>query len=90
MSSSLISPALEQFQDLPAGDRALLAGKCPGLLGAWRWCPIPETRAACGTLTSLLLTATAAVLEGGAVGHRDRRVGRGRAAVGPGLAGGVL
>jgi hypothetical protein len=28
---SLISPALEQLQDLPAGNRVLLAGQRPGL-----------------------------------------------------------
>jgi len=31
VSSSPISPALGQVGDLPAGDRALLAGQCPSL-----------------------------------------------------------
>jgi hypothetical protein len=30
-SSSLISPALEQLQELPATERTVLAGQCPDL-----------------------------------------------------------
>ena len=65
VSSSLISPALEQLQDLPAGDRALLAGQCPGLLGCLALVPDPrDPRGVRHTLSSLLLTAAAAVLAG--------------------------
>jgi predicted transposase YbfD/YdcC len=65
VSSSLISPALEQLQDLPTGDRARLAGRCPGLLGCLALVPDPrDPRGVRHTLTSLLLTAAAAVLAG--------------------------
>ena len=65
VSSSLISPALEQLQDLPAGDRTLLAGQCHGLLGCLALVPDPrDPRGVRHTLTSLLLTAAAAVLAG--------------------------
>jgi hypothetical protein len=63
VSSSLISPALEQLQDLPAGDRTLLAGQCHGLLGCLALVPDPrDRRGVRHTLSSLLLTAAAAVL----------------------------
>jgi predicted transposase YbfD/YdcC len=65
LSSSPISPALEQLQDLPAGDRALLASKCPGLLEHLARVPDPrDPRGVRHTLTSLLLAAIAAVLAG--------------------------
>jgi len=63
--SSLISPALEKLEDLPAGDRALLAGHCPSLAGHLAGVPDPrDPRGVRHTLTSLLLAAVAAVLAG--------------------------
>jgi predicted transposase YbfD/YdcC len=65
LSSSPIAPALEQLQNLPGGDRMLLAGECPGLR-AWL-AEVPDPRDPRGvrhTLTSLLLAAAAAVLAG--------------------------
>jgi len=63
--SSLISPALEKLEDLPAGDRALLAGRCPSLAGHLAGVPDPrDPRGVRHTLTSLLLAAVAAVLAG--------------------------
>ena len=51
--------------DLPAGDRALLAGQCPGLLEYLARVPDPrDPRGVRHTLTSLLLAAVAAVLAG--------------------------
>ena len=65
LSSSPISPALEQLQDLPAGDRALLAGPVPGPAGYLALVPDPrDPRGVRHTLTSLLLAAIAAVLAG--------------------------
>jgi DDE_Tnp_1-associated/Transposase DDE domain len=65
LSLSLISPALEQLQDLPAGDCALLSGQCPGLLEYLAQVPDPRNpRGVRHTLTSLLLAAVAAVLAG--------------------------
>jgi predicted transposase YbfD/YdcC len=65
VSLSLINPALEQLRDLPAGDGALLAGECPSLLECLRRVPDPrDPRGVRHTLTSLLLTAMAAVLAG--------------------------
>jgi predicted transposase YbfD/YdcC len=65
VSSSLISPALEKLEDLPAGDRALLAGQCPGLAEHLARVPDPrDPRGVRHTLTSLLLAAAAAVLAG--------------------------
>jgi predicted transposase YbfD/YdcC len=65
VSSSPISPALEQLQDLPAGDRALLSGHCPGLAEHLGRVPDPrDPRGVRHTLTSLLLAAVAAVLPG--------------------------
>jgi DDE_Tnp_1-associated len=62
---SLINPALEQFQELPAGDRALLASACPSLLEYLARVPDPrDPRGVRHTLTSLLVTAVAAVLAG--------------------------
>jgi predicted transposase YbfD/YdcC len=62
---SLISPALEQLQGLPAGDRVLLAGQCPGLLEYLARVPDPrDPRGVRHTLPSLLLAAVAAVLAG--------------------------
>jgi hypothetical protein len=62
---SLINPALEQLQDLPAGDGALLADECPGLLECLRRVPDPrDPRVVRHTLTSVLLAAVAAVLAG--------------------------
>jgi predicted transposase YbfD/YdcC len=63
--SSLSSPALEKLGDLPAGDRALLAGQCPGLAGYLARVPDPrDPRGVRHSLTSLLLAAVAAVLAG--------------------------
>ena len=67
LPSSPISPALEQLQDLPAGDRAglALACYCPGLLEHLALVPDPRNpRGVRHTLTSLLLAAIAAVLAG--------------------------
>jgi predicted transposase YbfD/YdcC len=65
LSSSPISPALEQLQGVPAGDRVLLAGQCPGLLEYLALVPDPrDPRGVRHTLTSLLLAAVAAVLAG--------------------------
>jgi hypothetical protein len=65
LSSSLISPALEQIQDLPAGDRRVLAGQCPSLAGHLARVPDPrDPRGVRHTLTSLLMAAVAAVLAG--------------------------
>jgi len=65
VSSSLISPALAQLRDLPACDRGLLAGGCPGLAGHLAGVPDPrDPRGVRHTLTSLLLAAVAAVLAG--------------------------
>ena len=65
VSSSLISPALVQVEGLPAGDRALLAGQCPGLAEYLADVPDPrDPRGVRHTLTSLLLAAVAAVLAG--------------------------
>jgi predicted transposase YbfD/YdcC len=65
VSSSPISPALEKLGDLPAGDRALLAGHCPGLAEHLAWVPDPrDPRGVRHSLTSLLLAAVAAVLAG--------------------------
>ncbi len=62
---SLINPALEQLQELPAGDRALLASACPSLLEYLARVPDPrDPRGVRHTLTSLLVTAVAAVLAG--------------------------
>jgi DDE_Tnp_1-associated/Transposase DDE domain len=65
LSSSPICPALEQLQDLAAGDRAVLAGQCPGLARYLARVPDPrDPRGVRHTLTSLLLAAVAAVLAG--------------------------
>ena len=65
LSSSPIDAALEQLSDLPAGDRALLAGQCPSLAGYLARVPDPRDPRGVGhTLTSLVLTAVAAVLAG--------------------------
>ena len=65
VSSSLISPALGQVWDLPAGDRAVLAGHCRGLAGHLADVPDPrDPRGVRHTLTSLLLAAVAGVLAG--------------------------
>ena len=65
LSSSPISAALEQRGDLPAGDRALLAGECPSLLEYLQQVPDPrDPRGARYSLTSLLLARVAAVLAG--------------------------
>jgi predicted transposase YbfD/YdcC len=65
LSSSPIAAALEQLRDLPAGDRALLAGECPSLAECLQQVPDPrDPRGVRHTLTSLLLTAVAAVLAG--------------------------
>ena len=67
LSSSLIGPALEQFSDLPASDRAVLAGQCPGLLEYLAGVPDPrDRRGVRHSLASLLMTAVAAVLAGNA------------------------
>ena len=65
LSSSLISPALEQLQGLPAAERASLAGQCPSLAGHLAQVPDPrDPRGVRHTLTSLLLATAAAVLAG--------------------------
>ena len=65
LSSSTISPAVEQLSGLPASDRALLAGRCPGLAEYLARVPDPrDPRGVRHTLTSLLLAAVAAVLAG--------------------------
>ena len=65
LSSSPICPALEQLSGLPSRDRALLAGQCPGLAEYLARVPDPrDPRGVRHTLTSLLLTAVAAVLAG--------------------------
>jgi predicted transposase YbfD/YdcC len=65
VSFSLISPALEQLQDLPASDGALLAGDSPGLREWLQRVPDPrDPRGVRHTLTSLLMAAVAAVLAG--------------------------
>ena len=65
LSLSLISSALEQLRDRPAGDGALLADECPSLLECLERVPDPrDPRGVRHTLTSLLLAAVAAVLAG--------------------------
>ena len=65
LSLSLIGPALEQLQDLPAGDCVLLSGQCPGLLEYLERVPDPrDPRGVRHSLSSLLLAAVAAVLAG--------------------------
>jgi len=65
LPSSPIGPALEQLQDLPSGDRVLLAGKCPSLAEHLVLVPDPrDPRGVRHSLTSLLLAAVAAVLAG--------------------------
>jgi predicted transposase YbfD/YdcC len=65
VSSSLIGPALGQVGDLPAGDRALLAGQCRSLAEHLAEVPDPrDPRGVRHTLTSLLVAAVAAVLAG--------------------------
>jgi predicted transposase YbfD/YdcC len=54
---------LEQLQELPAGDRMLLAGECPSLWECLARVPDPrDPRGVRHSLTSLLLAAVAAVL----------------------------
>ncbi len=65
VSLSLVNPALEQLQDLPAVSCVLRADECPGLLECLQRVPDPrDPRGVRHTLTSLLLTAMAAVLAG--------------------------
>jgi hypothetical protein len=65
LSSSSISAALEQLSRLPASDRALLPGQCPGLAEFLAWVPDPRNRRGVRhSLTSLLMAAVAAVLAG--------------------------
>jgi predicted transposase YbfD/YdcC len=65
LTSSPICAALEQLQDLAAGDRAGLAGQCPGLREYLACVPDPrDPRGVRHSLTSLLLAAVAAVLAG--------------------------
>jgi hypothetical protein len=62
LSLFLISAALDQLQDLPAGDCAPLSGQCPGLLEYLAQVPDPrDPRGVRHTLTSLLLAAAAAL-----------------------------
>jgi Transposase DDE domain len=42
LSLSLINPALEQHEDLPASDREWLASQCPSLLECLRQVPDPR------------------------------------------------
>ena len=56
---------LEQLSRLPASDRALLSGQCPGLAEYLAWVPDPRNRRGVRhSLTSLLMAAVAAVLAG--------------------------
>ncbi len=65
LSLSLVNPALEQLEDVPAGGRAVLARQCPSLLKCLGRVPDPrDPRGVRHTLTSLLLAAVAAVLAG--------------------------
>lgn len=65
MSSSLISPALGQLGGLSPGERARLGDGCPGLAACLARVPDPrKPRGTRHSLTSLLLTAVAAVLAG--------------------------
>jgi predicted transposase YbfD/YdcC len=65
LSSSPIGAALEQLSGLPADDRLLLSGQCPGLAEYLARVPDPrDPRGVRHTLTSLLLAAVAAVLAG--------------------------
>jgi hypothetical protein len=65
LSFFLINPALGQLQDLPAGERCVLAGDRLSLLEWLAWVPDPrDPRGVRHTLTSLLLAAVAAVLAG--------------------------
>ena len=73
VSLSLINPALEQLQGLPVGGCTLLADERRSLLECL--CRVPDPRDPRGvrySLTSLLLTAMAAVL----AGARSFTVGR--------------
>jgi predicted transposase YbfD/YdcC len=64
-SSSLTNPALEHISGLPAGDHEQLSGQCAGLLEHLAKVPDPrDPRGVRHTLTSLLLSAVAAVLAG--------------------------
>jgi predicted transposase YbfD/YdcC len=65
LSSSPIIAALEQLSSLPAGDRVLLSGQCPGLAEHLARVPDPRNRRGVRhSLTSLLMAAVAAVLAG--------------------------
>ena len=65
LSSSLISPALEQLAGLPAGERELLAAGQPSLLEYLARVPDPrDPRGIRHSLCSLLAAAIAAVLTG--------------------------
>jgi len=65
LSSSLISSALEQIQELSAGERLVLARQCPSLAEHLAQVPDPrDPRGVRHTLTSLLLAAVAAVVAG--------------------------
>jgi DDE_Tnp_1-associated len=65
LSSSRISAALERLSRLPASDRALLSGQCPGLAEYLEGVPDPRNRRGVRHgLTSLLMAAVAAVLAG--------------------------
>jgi predicted transposase YbfD/YdcC len=65
LSSSLISPALEQIAGLPAGDRALLASGRLSLLDHLARVPDPRKRRGVRhSLSSVLAAAIAAVLAG--------------------------
>ena len=65
LSSSLISPALEQLRDLRAGARPLHPGECPSLAECLQQVPDPrDPRGVRHSLTSLLLASVAAVLAG--------------------------
>jgi hypothetical protein len=44
LSSSSISAALEELSRLPASDRALLSGQCPGLAEYLEQVPDPRDR----------------------------------------------
>ena len=65
LSSSSVSAALEELSRLPASDRSLLSGQCPGLAEYLEQVPDPRNRRGVRhSLTSLLVAAVAAVLAG--------------------------
>ena len=79
LSASLISPALEQIADLPAGDRALLAAGRLSLLEDLAQVLDPCKRQRVRhSLCSVLAAAIATVLAGARSFTNNRGVDRGR------------